>query len=58
MLTDIPWEPPRAGTETAHLLGALDGLRTTFRWKADGLDTEDLRAALRVRVRPERSGAR
>lgn len=38
-----PWEPPFAGTETEHLLGALDRLRTTFRWKADGLDMDGLR---------------
>jgi len=35
---DYPWEPPLAGTEAEHLVGALDRLRTTFRWKADGLD--------------------
>lgn len=35
---ETPWEPPVAGTEVEHLLGALDRLRTTFRWKADGLD--------------------
>ena len=34
----MPWEPPLAGSEVEHLLGALDRLRTTFRWKADGLD--------------------
>jgi hypothetical protein len=39
------WEPPLAGTEAEHLVGALDRLRTTFRWKADGLDA----AALRTR---------
>ncbi|WBQ04035.1 mycothiol transferase [Kribbella sp. CA-293567] len=39
-------EPPVAGTEEEHLLGALDRLRTTFRWKADGLDA----AGLRTRV--------
>lgn len=33
-----PWEPPLAGTETEHLTGALDRLRTTFRRKTDGLD--------------------
>jgi hypothetical protein len=38
MTTTIPWEPPLAGTELDHLVGALDRLRTTFRWKADGLD--------------------
>lgn len=40
---DTPWEPPLAGTETEHLVGALDRLRTTFRWKADGLDSDGLR---------------
>ncbi|HEY3001003.1 MAG TPA: DUF664 domain-containing protein, partial [Kribbellaceae bacterium] len=43
---DTPWEPPVAGTEVEHLLGALDRLRTTFRWKADGLDA----AGLQTRV--------
>ncbi len=37
-----PWEPPLAGTEEEHLLGALDRLRTTFRWKAGGLDAAGL----------------
>src|SRR6476660_5273422 len=36
--TDYPWEPPMAGTEAEQLTGALDRLRTTFRWKADDLD--------------------
>ena len=44
--SDFPWEPPLAGTETEHLVGALDRLRTTFRWKADGLD----QAGLQTRV--------
>lgn len=39
---DCPWEPPLAGTEAEHLLGALNRLRTTFRWKADDLDTAGL----------------
>jgi len=39
---DTPWEPPLAGTEIAHLVGALDRLRATFRWKADGLDAAGL----------------
>ncbi|WP_338073802.1 DUF664 domain-containing protein [Kineococcus siccus] len=39
-----PWEPPLAGSEAAHLLGALDRLRATFRWKADGLDADELQA--------------
>ena len=38
------WEPPLAGTETQHLTGALDRLRTTFRWKADNLDAVGLNA--------------
>ncbi|GGL91893.1 mycothiol transferase [Nakamurella endophytica] len=37
-----PWEPPLAGSETQHLAASLTRLRTTFRWKADGLDTADL----------------
>ncbi|MCB2175051.1 MAG: hypothetical protein KQH57_04545 [Actinomycetales bacterium] len=37
-----PWEPPIAGTEAEQLFGALDRLRTTFRWKADGLDAAGL----------------
>jgi len=39
---DRPWEPPMAGTEAEHLTAALDRLRTTFRWKADGLDAAGL----------------
>ena len=39
---DTPWEPPFSGTEAEHLLGALDRLRWTFRWKADGLDAGGL----------------
>jgi hypothetical protein len=37
-----PWEPPLAGTEFEHLLGALDRQRATFRWKADALDAVGL----------------
>ena len=44
--TDHPWEPPFAGSEVEHLLGALDRLRTTFRWKAGHLDA----AGLQTRV--------
>lgn len=36
------WEPPIAGTEEEHLAGALNRLRTTFRWKAGGLDSAGL----------------
>jgi Protein of unknown function (DUF664) len=43
---DFPWEPPAAGNEVEHLVGALDRLRTTFRWKADELDA----AALQTRI--------
>ena len=43
---DTPWEPPLAGTEAEHLVGALDRLRTTFRWKADGLDEAGLRTRI------------
>jgi hypothetical protein len=42
--SDYWWEPPLAGTEAEHLVGALDRLRTTFRWKADNLDAAGLRA--------------
>jgi hypothetical protein len=38
------WEPPFAGSEAEQLLAALDRQRTTFRWKADGLDAEALAA--------------
>src|SRR5439155_15988173 len=44
--SDYWWEPPIAGTEAEHLVGALDRLRTTFRWKADDLNA----AGLRTRV--------
>ncbi len=44
--SDRWWEPPLAGTEVEHLVGALERLRATFRWKADGLDA----AGLRTRV--------
>lgn len=43
-MTEYPWEPPLAGTEVEHLTGALDRLRTTFRWKADDLDSAGLDA--------------
>src|SRR5215213_173909 len=43
---DFPWEPPLAGTELEHLVGALDRLRTTFRWKADGLDSAGLQTRI------------
>jgi hypothetical protein len=45
-MDDIPWEPPLAGTEAEQLVGALDRLRATFRWKAGGLDEAGLRARI------------
>jgi hypothetical protein len=44
--SDYPWEPPLAGGETEQLLGALDRLRTTFRWKADDLDAAGLQTRI------------
>src|ERR1700733_12481306 len=41
-MTDTPWEPPLTGTEAEQLLAALDRLRATFRYKADGLDVAGL----------------
>jgi hypothetical protein len=46
--TDTPWEPPFAGSEEEHLLGALGRLRATFRWKAGGLDAPGLRHGIGV----------
>jgi hypothetical protein len=43
---DTPWEPPLAGTEVEHLVGSLDRLRTTFRWKADDLDGAGLQSRI------------
>jgi hypothetical protein len=40
--TDYPWDPPLAGTEAEAVLGALDRMRTTFRFKADNLDAAGL----------------
>lgn len=46
-MSDVPpWEPPYAGSEAAHLVGMLERLRATLRWKADGLDVEQLRVRL------------
>ena len=42
MTTTEPWYTPLAATEIEHLVGSLDLLRTTFRWKADGLDSAGL----------------
>ena len=44
--TDPPWEPPVAGTEAEHLVGALNRLRATFRWKTDDLDAAGLQTRI------------
>lgn len=44
--SNCPWEPPLASTEAAHLTGALDRLRTTFRFKADDLDADGLKVRI------------
>lgn len=45
-MSDTLWEPPFAGTEVEHLIGALERMRATFRWKVDGLDAQALRQRL------------
>ncbi len=44
--SDDPWEPPAAGTEAEQLVGALNRLRTTFRWKTDDLDAAGLQTRI------------
>jgi hypothetical protein len=44
--SEYPWEPPLAGTEVEQLVGALERLRTTFRWKADDLSVAGLQARI------------
>jgi hypothetical protein len=46
MTNQTPWEPPLAGTDVEQLVGSLERMRATFRWKADDLDG----AGLRTRV--------
>jgi hypothetical protein len=46
--SDTPWEPPLAGSEVQQLIGALNRLRTTFRWKADDLDAIGLQTRIGV----------
>ena len=48
MSDEYPWEPPLAGTEAEQLVGALNRLRTTFRYKADDLGSAGLNARLGV----------
>ena len=45
-----PWEPPFAGTEAEHLVGSLERLRTTLRWKADALDSAGLQTRIGASV--------
>lgn len=40
--SQTPWEPPLAADEIEHLIGALNRLRLTFRWKADDLSVSQL----------------
>jgi hypothetical protein len=42
----VPAEPPIAGDETATLLGSLERLRATLRWKTGGLDAAALRTTV------------
>ena len=43
MTQDLPpWEPPIAGTDAEQIVGSLDRMRATFRWKADDLDADGL----------------
>jgi Protein of unknown function (DUF664) len=44
--SDYWWEPPLAGTEAEQMVGALERLRATFRWKADELDAAGLQARI------------
>jgi Protein of unknown function (DUF664) len=46
MTTYARWEPPFDGSEVEHVLGSLDRLRWTFRWKLDGLDAAGITARL------------
>ena len=46
MSDETPWEPPLAGTEEQALLGALDRMRWTFRYKIDDLDAAGLSATV------------
>lgn len=45
-MADTPWEPPLSGSEVEHLIGALERLRMTFRWKVDGLDAAGLQTRI------------
>ena len=45
-ITEYWHEPPLAGLEADHLVGALERLRATFRWKADGVDAGGLQTRI------------
>ncbi len=45
-MTTYSMDVPLAGSDVDHLLGSLDRLRATFRWKAGGLDADGLRARI------------
>ena len=47
-MSDVPWEPPLAGDETATLLGSLERQRATFAWKCGGLDAAGTRTTVGV----------
>jgi hypothetical protein len=47
-MTDTPWEPPLAGTDVTAILGSLDRMRWTFRWKTAGLDRDGLNTRIGV----------
>ena len=44
MTNPTPWEPPLAGTDVEQLVGSLERMRATFRWKTDGLGAAGLQA--------------
>jgi hypothetical protein len=44
--SDLPQEPPVAGTEVDSLLGSLERQRRVFAWKCGGLDAGGMRARL------------
>ena len=44
--TETPWEPPLAGTDVTAILGSLDRMRWTFRWKAADLDAAGLATSI------------
>jgi hypothetical protein len=45
-MTDYQDGPPLAGPEDAHLIGGLERVRRTFRWKIDGLDAAGMNARI------------